>query len=171
MVLNIYLDASYLAEPKTRSRLAGCFFLGSVPIKGQEIKMNSSMFVACKILKIVVASVAESKLGALILNMKEGVIICLMLEEMGHKQPPTPVHCDNSTAAGIANDTVKHQQLRPMEMGSFWVVDQVFLELFDVQWQPGQENLADYFTKHVIKSHHQAVRPWYLHERNSPRYV
>jgi hypothetical protein len=26
---------------------------------------------------------------------------------MGYPQPPTPVHCDNSTAVGIANNTVK----------------------------------------------------------------
>ncbi len=33
---------------------------------------------------------------------------------------------------------------------------------------PGQENLADYQSKHNISSHHQAVRPCYLHEINSP---
>ena len=170
MVLNIHSDASYLTEPRARSRLAGYFFLGSVPVKGQEIKMNGNIFVACGILKIVVASAAEAELGALFLNTKEGKIICLMLEEMGHRQPPTPVHCDNSTAAGIANNTVKRQQSRSMEMRFFWVVEQVFLGAFDVQWQPGQKNLADYFTKHFVGRHHQAVRPW-LHEANAPRYL
>ena len=38
-----------------------------------------------------------------------------------------------------------------------------------MQWHPGQENLADYFTKHFDTKHHIAVRPWYLQEDNSPR--
>ena len=30
---------------------------------------------------------------------------------MGHLQPKTPIHCDNKTATGIANDTVKKTQI------------------------------------------------------------
>jgi hypothetical protein len=37
-----------------------------------------------------------------------------------------------------------------------------------VKWHPGQENLADYQSKHHIGTHHQAVCPWYLHEKHSP---
>ena len=51
--------------------------------------------------------------------MREAKSLRLMLEEMGHKQPATPVHCDNNTAVGIANDTVKKQQSRSMEMHFF----------------------------------------------------
>lgn len=53
-------------------------------------------------------------------------------------------------------------------MRFFWVSDQVKRGLFDVRWHPGQENLADYFTKHFETTHHIAVRPWYLHTKNSP---
>ena len=52
-------------------------------------------------------STAEAELGALFLNCKEGKVLRLTLEEMDHLQPPTPVHCDNLTATGIANDAVK----------------------------------------------------------------
>ena len=78
------------------------------------------------------------------------------------------MHCDNKTAAGIANDTVKKQRARSMEMRFFYITDQVNRGLFDVQWHPCQENLADYFTKHFDSKHHQEVRPWYLHMHNSP---
>ncbi len=64
----------------------------------------------CGILKIVLALATEAKLGALFMNCKEGKSVRLILEEMGHPQPPTPVHVDNSTAVGIANDTVKKQR-------------------------------------------------------------
>ena len=58
-----------------------------------------------------------------------------------------------------------------MEMWFFWVADQVKMGIFDVQWHRGQENLADYFTKHFVGMHHREVRLWYLHENNPPRYL
>ncbi len=33
-----------------------------------------------------------------------------MLEEMGHPQPPMPIHCNNSAAVGIASNSVKWRQ-------------------------------------------------------------
>ena len=143
--------------------------MGSVPVNGRPIKLNGAIFIMCGILKCVVASAAEAELAALFIDVKEGKIIRMTLEEMRHEQPPTPMHCDNITATGIANDTVKKQQSRSMEMRFFWITDQVKMGNFDVQWHPGQENRDDYYTKHFDGKHHQAVRPWYLHEKNSPR--
>ena len=96
--------------------MAGQYFLGSMPQKDKPIALNGAIFVFCGILKIVVPSAAEAELGALFLNCKEGKILRLALEEMGHLQPPTTVHCDNLTATGIANDTVKKQRSRLTEM-------------------------------------------------------
>ena len=42
-------------------------------------------------------------------------------------------------------------------------------EIYNITWLPGMENLADYQSKHHIGSHHVAVRPYYLHQENSPR--
>ena len=56
-----------------------------------------------------------------------------------------------------------------MDMRFFWVVDQTKMGNFDIQWHPGKENMADYFTKHFDSKHHQEVRPWYLHMPQSPR--
>jgi hypothetical protein len=88
---------------------------------------------------------------------------------MGHPQPKTPVHCDNATAVGIANNIIKRQRLRAMEMRFFWIGDKVAQEMYALKWHPGQENLADYQSKHHIGLHHTAVRPCYLHLANSPR--
>ena len=129
--------------------------------------MNGNIFVSCGILKVVVTSAAEAELGALFLNIKEGDTLRLTLMELGHTQPPTPVHYDNITATGIANNSVKKHRSRSMEMKFFWVSDQVKHGSYDVQWHPGQENLADYFTIFFDTKHHIAVRPWYLHKYNS----
>ena len=72
------------------------------------------------------------------------------------------------TAAGIANNTVKKQRSRSMEMRYFWIADQVAMGNFDVRWHSGLENLGDYTSKHFDGQHHQNARPIYLHEKNSP---
>ena len=112
MCLNIHSDASYLSEPRARSRIAGVHFLGSIPEDHKPIIINGFVHVVSNILKCVVASAAEAELGGLFHNCKEATVLRLTLEELGHPQPPTPVHCDNTTATGIANDTVKKHRSR-----------------------------------------------------------
>jgi hypothetical protein len=122
MILNIiHSDASYLSKTNARSRIAGHYFLGDVPTNNKPIQLNGAIYVLCGILKFVVASAADTELGSLFLNCKEGKILRLVLQELGHHQQPTPIHCDNATAAGIANDTVKKQRSRSTEMQFFWV--------------------------------------------------
>jgi hypothetical protein len=65
---------------------------------------------------------------------------------------------------GIGNNTIKQQRSRSMEMKYFWVGDKVAQDMYTLSWHPGQENLADYQSKHHLGSHYQAVRPWYLHQ-------
>jgi hypothetical protein len=114
MVIYIHCNAFYLSATHARSQVARYLFLGSVPTEDAPIKLNGAILVFCGILKFVVASAAEAELGTLFLNCKEGKIQRLILEELGHQQPPIPIHCDNATATGIANDTVKKQLARSM---------------------------------------------------------
>jgi hypothetical protein len=90
---------------------------------------------------------------------------------MGHPQPPMPIHCDNNTAGGIANDTVKRQRSRAMEMRYFWVTDQAGNKYIDVSWHPGAENLGNYVTKHHPAKHHQHVCPLYTHQPALPQHL
>ena len=107
MILNVHSDVSYLSAKDTRSRVAGHFFLGWEPDDERSIRLNGPILTLCTILKFIAASATEAELGALFLNAKEAKITRLTLEELGHPQPPTPIHCDNVTAAGLANNTVK----------------------------------------------------------------
>ena len=109
MILNFHLDASYLSETKAHSRACSHIFMRWSPKDGDPIKLNGAFFTLCTILRFVVASAAEAELGALFLNCKESIIFRLTLEELRHPQPRTPVHCDNATTIGIANNTVKRQ--------------------------------------------------------------
>ena len=85
---------------------------------------------------------------------------------MGHPQPPTPDQVDNSTACGIANDTIKQRRSKAIDIRFYCVQDQVNQKQFHVYWKPGQQNLADYVTKHHTAQHHQDMRAKFLHELN-----
>ena len=168
MVLNIHLNASYLSEPKAHSRACGHFFMGSVPSEGKPIKLNGTFHLLCLILQCVVASAAEAELGALFMNWQEGMIFNATLEDLGHPQPQIPAHFDNATAVGITNNTIKCQRSCAMEIKYFWTCEKDAQKVFLFKWHPGIENLADYQSKHHPSGHHTAVRPYYLHEKNSP---
>ena len=90
---------------------------------------------------------------------------------MGHPQPPTLIHVDNSTAHGIVHETIKKQRSRAMNMRYFWAVEKQKDNTIDVSWQPGKENLGNYVTKHHPGKVHREIRPTYLHMDNSPRYL
>jgi hypothetical protein len=116
MLLNVDSDALYLSKSDARSHACGHPLMGWSPNDGDLIRLNGSFYTSCTILHFVVASTAEAELRALLLNCKEGIIFHLTLEELGHPQPKTHVHCNNAMAVGIANNTVKHQCSRSMEM-------------------------------------------------------
>ncbi len=167
MIPNVHSNASYLSVPKARSRAGGYFFLGSIPQDAKPIIINGAIHITCTILKLVAASAAEAELGALFLNAQEAKVIRLVLEELGHPQLPTLIHVDNTTTVGIVNNTIKRQLSRAMEMRYFWLLDGEVQKLFRFYYQPGQENLGDYPSKHHSADIHQHVRPYYVHMNNS----
>ena len=74
--------------------------------------MNGSIHVATCILKIVVCSAAEVELHRRIVSKSGKEILRSFLMKIGHPQLSKSVNCGNSTAAGVANDTVKRQRSR-----------------------------------------------------------
>jgi hypothetical protein len=95
---------------------------GSIPQDGSPFQINGAIHVTCTMLKLVAASAAEVEFGAFFLNAQEAKVLCLVLEELGHPQPPTPIHINNTTTVGIVNNTIKQQQLCKMEMRYFWLL-------------------------------------------------
>ncbi len=168
MILSIHSGASHFSETGAHSRVCGYFFMGWMPEDNESIKLNGAFHTNSTIMRFVVASAAEAEFGALFHNSQTRIIFRQTLDNLGHPQPKTPVHCNNATAVGIANNTVKHQQSRSMEMRSFWVGDKVAQDMYNLTWHPEIENLADYQSKDHVGSHHAAIRPYYLHRENSP---
>ena len=115
MILSVHSGASLRRTGAKLSRRL-FFFLGSLPKEGTPIKLNENIAITCAIPELVAASTAEAELGALFLNVQEARTLQLNLCQMGHPQPQTPVHVDNTTCVGIANNTIKRQRSRAMEM-------------------------------------------------------
>ena len=169
MILQIHFDASYLTAPKSRSRAGGHFFLGSVPVNNVPIKLNGTIHSLCKILRFVASPAAEAELGALFLNAREEKIVRITLHELGHPQPPTPIHVDNTKLIGIVNNTIKRQRSRSMEIRYFWLLNVEVQKYLAFHHYPGQENLGDYHTKSFTAKDAQQARPFYVHENISPQ--
>ena len=119
MVVNIHLDALYLSKPHVHSRVAGHYSMRFVPKQTEPIPVNGNIYVICRILKFVVALAAEAELCTLFMTAKEVKTCWLILQELDHIQPTNPIHCNNKTVAGIANDTVEKHQSQSMDMSSY----------------------------------------------------
>jgi hypothetical protein len=165
MILHIHSDASYLSVSNARSRLGGLFFLGNKP--PEQDKLNFSILNVASIIKNVVASAAESEVGACFHNAQSGAPLRVTLTELGHIQPQTPLRTDNSTAFETLNETTKQKKTKAMDMRHHWLTDRVRQKQFDVYWRPGRENIGDYHTEHQSAQHHKDMRGLILHQSNS----
>ena len=161
MILHVHSDASYLSEPKARSRAGGHFYLSNstTPFPNGPVHTISS------IMRNVMSSAAEAEIGAIFINCQDSEPIRNALLELGHAQPPTPVQTDNSTANGFLNETIKQKRTKAIDMRFYWVIDRIKQNHFRIFWKPGSENLADYFTKHHSPTHHKRMRPFFIHSK------
>jgi hypothetical protein len=70
MILHIHSDASYLSASNARSRLGGLFFCGDK--SPQQYTLNGSILNVASVIKNVVASAAESEVGACFHSAQSG---------------------------------------------------------------------------------------------------
>ena len=164
--MKMHTDTSYLTETKARSRSGGHFHLGNKPDK-PEVVNNGGILDQTGIMKHVMSSAAEAEICAQFSNEKEGTILRITLEEMGWPQPATPVQLDNSTAYGLATNTITQKRSRAIDMRFYWIQDREEQGQFASYWAPAALNKADYQTKHHSAAHHKAMRPIFLHVPNT----
>jgi hypothetical protein len=167
MILHIHSDAYYLSENEAKIRAGGFFYMGNTT-KNDKKLTNGAILIVSKVLKHVMSSAAEAEIGAVFINAKEGAVLRTTLEELGHKQPPTPMETDNTTATGYSNGKIKQKRTKAMDMRFYWIKDRVKQGQFRIYWGPGFQNLADYFTKHHSSAHHKRIRDVYIHADERP---
>jgi hypothetical protein len=120
MVLAVNSNTSYLSKPKARSQVGGHFFLSSnttVPSNNGEI-LN-----IVHTIKNIMSSATEAELAGLYIMVHEAVYIRIILEELGHVQPPKPLQTDNAKEDGVINGKVQPKQTKAMDMRFHWLCD------------------------------------------------
>jgi hypothetical protein len=115
-----------LSATKARSGAGGHFFVSDNPPDSKQAPReqptcNGPVHTTCQIMRNVLASPAEVKIGALFLKEQEALPIQVTLSELGHTQPATTMQTENSTAAGFTNDTIKQKRSKAMDMHFYWI--------------------------------------------------
>ena len=114
MILRVDTDAAYLVLPKSRSRIAGHFYLSDrQPTNGTpKPKLNGPILVICQTLKYAVASAAEAETVGMFLNGKAIVHIRYTLVSIGRPQPDNcnPLNSNIKTGVGIIRSSVKPER-------------------------------------------------------------
>ena len=129
MVLAIHSDASYLSEHKACSRTGGHMFMSA----NDDIPTNNGVILnISQIIRAVMPSEAEVKLGALFINAKTAVLICHTLEELGTPQPQTPIQTDNKTANDLLTNKIMTRALKAMTCDSTGCTAATLRDNFDI---------------------------------------
>jgi hypothetical protein len=155
MVLAVHSNASYLSKPKACSQAGGHFFLS----KDTTIPPNNGAVLnIAHIIKNIMSSATKAELVGLYIMAREAVYIRIILEELGHKQPPTPLQTNNAMADTIINGKIQPKRTKAMDMRFHWLRDCECQQQVCIYWQPDKLNHTDYWTKHHPESHHQNMR-------------
>ena len=162
IILCTHSDASYLSEPKARRKAAGHYFLSSKV----NPKNNGPIQTVCTIIRNVMSSSPKAKIAAAFLTAKDAMPTRTALTEMGHPQPGTPLHTDNSTAHGFLNETIKQKKTKAIDVRFCWLVDRVRQNHFTVHRSPGSTSLTDYFSKNHSPAHHAKMRKTFLYTKD-----
>jgi hypothetical protein len=100
--------------------LGGHFFLS----KNAEIPPNNGAILnIAHIIKHVMSSATEAEMGASYIMAREAVYMRIILEDMGHKQPPTSIQTDNAMAEAIVNAKIQLKRTKAMDMRFHWLRD------------------------------------------------
>lgn len=159
MQLQAESDASYLSETLGRSRGAGLLFFG----RNEDGSVNGMIDTISCIIPTVCSSVGEAEYAALFIVGKELTSARHTLSDLNHPQASTRIVCDNACAVGIANNTVKIRRSKAIDMRYHWIRDQVSQGKFNIHWEAGDKNLADFFTKAHPVWKHKALRRLFVH--------
>ena len=144
MVLCAHSDAGFHNESKGRSRAGAHIFLSeneSMP------RWNGHVLTLTKIIKFFMSSASEAELGAMFITAQEMVAMRQTLQETKWPQTKYPLKTDNSTAAGVVNNTIVPKKLKTTDRRLHWIRCREAQGQFRYYRTSGNLNWGDYTTK------------------------
>ncbi len=118
MILCAHADSGFLNKSQSCSRAGTHIFLSK---NDPFPQFNGAVLSIAQIIKFVMASAAESELAALFIMAREMIPHRQTLIDMGWPQPKSPIQTDNSTAAGVINNTIVPRRSKMMDMCFWWL--------------------------------------------------
>ncbi len=112
MRVAVHSDASYLSKPQACGRAGGHFFLSN---SANIPPNNGAVLNIAQVIKHVMSLASVAELAALYIMVREAVYIRIILEELGHEQPHTPLQMDNSMADGVVNGKIIPKRTKAMD--------------------------------------------------------
>ena len=165
MVLRIDSDAAYLVAPQAKSRIAGFYRLSNNGVTNKKSTPNGGILVECKTLRHVVASAAEAEVAGVFHNAQIAISLRHILRSLGHTQPATPIKTDNSTVYGFIHNNIHQKKSKSWDMRYWWLRDRQTQHQLKFFWEKGENNFADYFTKHHPAKYHKMIRHQYVQDK------
>ena len=112
----------------------------------------------------VVASAGEAEYAALFAAGQDAASIRTTLSDMGYPQNPTIIMCDNTSAIGIATDSIKQRRSKAIDIRFHWIRDRVRqsqllprIFLHHKTWPNTSPKI--YRTNYI----HSSTNSWYAH--------
>ncbi len=152
MILTVFVDASYLSRFMARSVVGCIFFLGN---RHQLTRVNGTISAISTIIPCVVSSAGEAEYAARSIHRRS--TCCWASHHPSRYGPPTTIVCDNTSAIGLANDTIKQKRSKAIDMRFHWIRDRIRQNQFGIVYIPTKENIADYMTKNLPKELHEGT--------------
>ena len=170
MQLEVDSDAAFLVLPNSKSRIDGYFRLLHHQNSPHCCHVdNGPILVEVLTVKSVLTSAAEAETHGVFHNAKLVLPLVHMLKEMGHPQRHPPrIRTDNSTSCGFANNNIVLKRSKFWDLKLHWLRDKQSHTFFSVFWDKGNNNGADYFTKHHPTFHHRHIRKERKYVRDFP---
>ena len=84
---------------------------------------------------------------------------------MWHPHPVTPLKTYNATANFFLHENITHNKLKSWDMRFYWLRNKQQNQNFDIYWDAGHNNLADYYIKHHTSQHHKDTRKTYVQDK------
>eukprot|EP00804_Cyclotella_cryptica_P030782 CCRYP_015048-RA/>CCRYP_015048-RA protein AED:0.45 eAED:0.45 QI:0/0/0/1/1/1/2/0/128 len=110
IIIAAHSDASYLSKPNLRRQPLFLSSHADIPPN------NGTILNIAHIIKHVMASATEAELAALFITAHESVYIHIILQELGHQQPATPLQTDNDVADAVVNGKIQPKHIKAMDM-------------------------------------------------------
>jgi hypothetical protein len=146
--IEAYVDADWALQSHRHSTSGYIVLLNGGPVAWSARKQP-----------LIALSTAEAEYIALTSAAREVLYLQLLIGELYEPvNLPTPLYCDNQAAIALATNNKFQSQTKHIDLHYHFIRAHVRNGIFDLQYTPTDENIADAFTKALPRPRLQKLR-------------